>query len=54
MGRTPLAPTTGSRRTLIAASIGTLIQGYDSLLYGYFATVFAKHSFPGKIRRPRC
>jgi MHS family proline/betaine transporter-like MFS transporter len=49
MGQTPLAaPIAGSRATLIAASVGTLIQGYDSLLYGYFASIFAQQFFqPG-------
>jgi MHS family proline/betaine transporter-like MFS transporter len=35
-----------SRRTTLAVSAGTLIEGYDSLLYGYFAVVFAHLFFP--------
>lgn len=35
-----------SRRVTLAASIGTLIEGYDNLLYGYFASVFAVLFFP--------
>lgn len=35
-----------SRRTTLAVSIGTFIAGYDNLLYGYFATVFAVVFFP--------
>jgi MFS transporter, MHS family, proline/betaine transporter len=31
---------------VLAASIGTLIEGYDSLLYGYFASIFALQFFP--------
>jgi MHS family proline/betaine transporter-like MFS transporter len=34
------------RRTTLAVSIGTFIAGYDNLLYGYFATVFAVVFFP--------
>ncbi|HST85270.1 MAG TPA: MFS transporter [Kineosporiaceae bacterium] len=42
----PSLSLSGSRRAVFAAGAGTLIQGYDSLLYGYFATVFAKQFFP--------
>jgi MHS family proline/betaine transporter-like MFS transporter len=35
-----------SRRTTLAVSVGTFIAGYDNLLYGYFATVFAVVFFP--------
>jgi MHS family proline/betaine transporter-like MFS transporter len=35
-----------SRRVTLAVSAGTLIEGYDSLLYGYFASVFAQLFFP--------
>jgi MFS transporter, MHS family, proline/betaine transporter len=31
---------------VLAVSIGTLIEGYDSLLYGYFASIFAQQFFP--------
>lgn len=48
MGHTSAAPPAGSGRAVIAASIGTLIQGYDSLLYGYFASIFARQFFPQK------
>ncbi|WP_051809619.1 MFS transporter [Actinoplanes subtropicus] len=30
----------------LAAAIGTFIEGYDSLLYGYFASILALHFFP--------
>jgi MHS family proline/betaine transporter-like MFS transporter len=36
----------GSRRATLAISVGTLIEGYDSLLYGYFASTFARLFFP--------
>jgi MHS family proline/betaine transporter-like MFS transporter len=36
-----------SHRVVIAASIGTVIEAYDLLLYGYFATIFARLFFPG-------
>lgn len=48
MGHTSAAPPAGSRRAVIAASVGTLIQGYDSLLYGYFASIFAQQFFPSQ------
>jgi MHS family proline/betaine transporter-like MFS transporter len=35
-----------SRRVVIAASIGTVIEAYDLLLYGYFASIFAQLFFP--------
>jgi MHS family proline/betaine transporter-like MFS transporter len=35
-----------SRRIIMAISVGTFIHGYDNLLYGYFATVFAVLFFP--------
>src|SRR5690349_19657599 len=38
---------TGSRRVVVAATVGTAVEGYDSLLYGYFASVFARQFFPG-------
>jgi MHS family proline/betaine transporter-like MFS transporter len=36
----------GYRRVVAAASIGTLIEAYDSLIYGYFAIVLAAQFFP--------
>ncbi len=36
----------GARRTVIAASIGTMIEGYDLLLYGYLAGILAGQFFP--------
>ena len=36
----------GSRRVVIAVSVGNLIEAYDLLLYGYFATTFAQLFFP--------
>jgi MHS family proline/betaine transporter-like MFS transporter len=42
---------TGSyRRVLAAASIGSFIEIYDAVLYGYFATVLAAQFFPAKDR----
>lgn len=41
-----MSPVGGARRTVIAASVGTVIEGYDLLLYGYFAGVLAKRFFP--------
>src|SRR5947207_14214481 len=38
--------TRDSRRMILAISVGTFIHGYDNLLYGYFATVFAVLFFP--------
>ncbi len=35
-----------SRRVVTAVSIGTVIEAYDLLLYGYFATIFAQLFFP--------
>ena len=35
-----------SRRVTLAASVGTFIEGYNNLLYGYFASVFAVLFFP--------
>jgi MFS transporter, MHS family, proline/betaine transporter len=40
-------PAWSSRRITTAVSIGTFITGYDSLLYGYFASIFAEQFFPG-------
>jgi MHS family proline/betaine transporter-like MFS transporter len=36
------------RRVVAAASIGTFIEMYDAVLYGYFATVLAAQFFPGE------
>ncbi len=44
--RTVADPVRESRRVTLAVSVGTLIEGYDSLLYGYFASVFARLFFP--------
>jgi MFS transporter, MHS family, proline/betaine transporter len=41
-----LASAQGSRRAIRAATIGTLISGYDSLLFGYFASILATRFFP--------
>ena len=35
-----------ARRATIAAGVGTLIEGYDLLIYGYLATVLAGQFFP--------
>jgi MFS transporter, MHS family, proline/betaine transporter len=43
---TPAESTKRSRRVVLAVSVGTLIEGYDSLLYGYFASIFAQQFFP--------
>src|SRR3954447_26808171 len=34
------------RRVVAATSIGTFIEMYDAVLYGYFATVLAAQFFP--------
>jgi len=34
------------RRAVLAASIGTMIEGYDVLIYGYLATILAERFFP--------
>jgi hypothetical protein len=38
---------------MIAVSAGTMLETYDLLLYGYFATILAGHSsaatFPGAL-----
>src|SRR5829696_7649316 len=36
----------GYRKILIATSTGTLIEVYDILIYGYFATVLSQQFFP--------
>lgn len=36
----------GSRRAVVAAGIGTLIEGYDLLIYGYLASSLAGQFFP--------
>jgi MFS transporter, MHS family, proline/betaine transporter len=36
----------GYRKVLVATSIGTLIEVYDILIYGYFATVLSQRFFP--------
>jgi MFS transporter, MHS family, proline/betaine transporter len=37
---------THARRVIIATSIGTMIEGYDLLLYGYLAGILAEQFFP--------
>jgi MHS family proline/betaine transporter-like MFS transporter len=47
MDRPPTAmAAAGSRRVVIATSVGTAIESYDLLLYGFLATVFAPLFFP--------
>ena len=42
------AEAVGYRKVLVAATIGTLIEVYDILIYGYFATVLSQQFFaPG-------
>src|SRR4051794_11945806 len=36
----------GYRKVLVATSTGTLIEVYDILIYGYFATVLSQQFFP--------
>ncbi|HEX8630832.1 MAG TPA: hypothetical protein VF755_21960 [Catenuloplanes sp.] len=36
----------GYRRVVVAASIGTFIELYDLIVYGYFATILAAQFFP--------
>jgi len=36
----------GARRALIAASIGSFVEGYDLALYGFFAVILSKQFFP--------
>ena len=36
----------GYRKVLVATSIGTLIEVYDILIYGYFATILSQQFFP--------
>ncbi len=40
----PAAP--GSRRSVLYASIGAVLEWYDLMLYGYFAVVFSRVFFP--------
>jgi MHS family proline/betaine transporter-like MFS transporter len=44
--RVVTSPVAGARRAVIAASVGTVIEGYDLLLYGYLAGVLATRFFP--------
>jgi MHS family proline/betaine transporter-like MFS transporter len=49
MGEPPITATaTGSRthRILVAVSVGTVIEAYDLVLYGVFASIFAQLFFP--------
>jgi MFS transporter, MHS family, proline/betaine transporter len=41
-----IATKRGSRSVVIATSVGTLIESYDLLLYGFFATTFARLFLP--------
>ena len=36
----------GYRKVLVATSTGTLIEVYDILIYGYFATILSQQFFP--------
>lgn len=36
----------GYRRVVVGASIGTFIELYDLIVYGYFATILAVQFFP--------
>lgn len=36
----------GYRRVVVAATIGTLVEVYDLLIYGYFASILAEQFFP--------
>jgi MHS family proline/betaine transporter-like MFS transporter len=40
------AAAVGYRKVLVATSIGNLIEVYDLLIYGYFATVLSQQFFP--------
>lgn len=42
-----VGPATGSRRVIVAASLVSFIEGYDALLFGYFATILSEQFFPG-------
>lgn len=46
MGDTVVASSGQARRAVLAASIGTLVEGYDLVLYGYFAVILARRFFP--------
>lgn len=45
-GAGPTKATAGYRRVVVAASIGTFIELYDLVVYGYFATILAAQFFP--------
>jgi MHS family proline/betaine transporter-like MFS transporter len=38
----------GYRRVIVAGSVGTFIELYDLVVYGYFAAVLAERFFPGE------
>jgi MHS family proline/betaine transporter-like MFS transporter len=42
------APAPTSRRIVAAASIGSLVEGYDLALYGYLAVILADRFFPAE------
>jgi MHS family proline/betaine transporter-like MFS transporter len=44
-------PTHTGRRVVVAASIGTFVEGYDLALYGYLALVLADRFFPAEDPR---
>jgi MHS family proline/betaine transporter-like MFS transporter len=46
MGHPPSTPAHPSRRVVVAASIGTFVEGYDLALYGYLAVILAGQFFP--------
>jgi hypothetical protein len=39
-------PSPRSRRAVVTTGIGTVIEGYDILLYGYLAGILAEQFFP--------
>jgi MHS family proline/betaine transporter-like MFS transporter len=46
MGDEPAFQAGTGRRTVVATSIGTFVEGYDLALYGYFAVILAGQFFP--------
>ena len=45
---TPPAVATGSRRAIVAATIGNLLETYDFAVYGFFAIIIAHLFFPAE------
>ncbi len=43
---TSVSATIDVRRTTIAASLGTMIEAYDIVIYGFFAAILAEQFFP--------